>query len=68
MSMSIEKAKWEDFCKAYKTKEYQGQRIGQAFYNYFNLHKMSNQDALNGLYETDGDNAMLLIQELFDFH
>ena len=68
VTMSIEGAKWAEFCKAYKSKEYGDQRIGQAFYNYFNLHKMSNQDALKGLYETDGDKAMSLIRELFDFH
>lgn len=68
VAMSIESAKWADFCTRYKASEYGGQRIGQAFYNYFNLHKMSNQDALKGLYETDGDKAMSLIRELFDFH
>lgn len=68
VTMSIESAKWQDFCKRYKENEYGDQRIGQAFYNYFNLHKMSNQDALRGLYETDGDKAMSLIRELFDFH
>lgn len=37
----IEKAKLHDFLRRWEQGEFPGQRIGQAFYQYFHLHKMN---------------------------
>lgn len=44
------------------------QRLGQAFYNHFNLHKITNQASLRGLYEADGEKASRLILKLLHSH
>ncbi len=44
------------------------QRLGQAFYNHFNLHKLADQTSLQGLYEADGEKASRLIMRLFHPH
>ncbi|CAI8850808.1 hypothetical protein EMIT0324P_11883 [Pseudomonas chlororaphis] len=41
------------------------QRLGQAFYNHFRLHHLSDQTALYNLYEADGEKALVAISRLF---
>lgn len=62
---SIEKREYERFLQAYKAGDMGKQRLGQAFYNHFSLHKLSNQTQLNNLYAKDGEHAMRSIQEIF---
>lgn len=64
---SIEKAKFEQFTADYKKGKYKGQRLGQAFYNEFSLHKVADQVALGNLYELDGTKAVAFINKLFTF-
>lgn len=68
IQMSIEKEAFDEFSIRFKKGLYGRQRLGQAFYNYFNLHKLTNQDGLLGLYEKDGSEARALIRHLFDLH
>ncbi len=39
--------------------------MGQAFYNYFRLHRLTDQTSLHTLYEADGDKALVAISRLF---
>lgn len=66
--MSIEKEAFDEFMRRFNKGLCGGQRLGQAFYNYFNLHKLTNQYALLGLYEKDGSEAKALLRHLFDLH
>lgn len=62
---TIEKRAVESFFRNYNHGHYPSQRVGQAFYNEFNLHKLSDQEALKGLWQADGEEAEKLIRELF---
>ncbi|WP_256657647.1 hypothetical protein [Pseudomonas sp. ACM7] len=44
---------------------FEKQRLGQAFYNYFRLHRLTDQASLFGLYEADGEKALVTISRLF---
>lgn len=65
---SIEQAEWERFCKRFKDGGFGQQRLGQAFYNHFSLHKISDQSPLHNLYAKDGEHAKSLIKQLFNLH
>lgn len=67
MKMQIEKAQYLIFMKRFKEGDYKYLRYGQAFYNHFNLHKLTNQNVLCDLYEKDGEYAMKCIHDLFEF-
>lgn len=64
---SIEKKRFDDFIKKFKKGGHGSQRLGQAFYNEFNLHRLNDQGSLKNLYAKDGDNAMALIKQIFTF-
>lgn len=51
-----------------KSNKYRGQRMGQAFYNHFNLHKMNHGPEYDRLYEMDAQEAKKAIYDLFDIH
>ncbi|MCI8211956.1 hypothetical protein AUC61_20695 [Pseudomonas sp. S25] len=68
LSWQIERAAYEEFIRLFAIGRFEHQRLGQAFYNYFNLHKLSDQASLRGLYEADGTKASGLILELFQLH
>lgn len=65
--MSIEEAEYTNFKKMIKEGKFSNQRLGQAFYNHFNLHKMNDQDKLDPLFELDGIPAIVKIHMLFKF-
>lgn len=46
---------------------YPHQRLGQAFFNHFKLHKM-NDNHLSNLYELDGDRARDMIASMTDYN
>lgn len=66
--LMIEKDAYERFLKKLKGGEFLEQRVGQAFYNEFNLHRLTNQEQLHNLYEKDGENALNLIKAIFEFN
>ena len=68
INYEIEFQKLVDFWVLYTHNHFPGQRVGQAFYNHFNLHKLNNQRALKNLYNKDGKEAIDLIGELFVSH
>jgi len=65
---SIEKRKYDIFMKRFKDGKFDGQRLGQAFYNEFNLHKIDDQNSLHNLYAKDGEHAANLIKQIFTFN
>lgn len=59
----------EFFKKVWPDQKDSGLRIGQAFFNYMDLHKVlsaDNRPALDKLYEMDGSKAMAFICEHMD--
>lgn len=64
----IEAHAFTRFCKKFELGEFPSQRMGQAFYNQFGLHKMADQGYLGDLYELDGNEAFEKIRTLFDLH
>ncbi|MFK3774435.1 MULTISPECIES: hypothetical protein [Pseudomonas] len=66
--LQIERAAYEDFFRLWRQGSFARQRLGQAFYNHFNLHKLADQARLHGLYEADGERASGLISRLFHLH
>lgn len=59
LSLQIERAAYEEFIRRWAKGSFEHQRLGQAFYNHFNLHKLTDQASLRGLYEGDGEKAVM---------
>lgn len=68
LSLQIERAALEEFFRLWAEGNFEHQRLGRAFYNHFNFHKLADQASLQGLYETDGEKASCLIMRLFHLH
>ena len=64
---SIEKKEFDNFMKKHKNGKFGSQRLGQSFFNHFKLHRINDQTSLHNLYAKDGDQAMNLIKQLFNF-
>ncbi len=65
--MMLERREYLYFLRDYADNKYPHQRIGQAFYNHFKLHKVADQIQFKNLYELDGDVAKRLIIDIFTF-
>lgn len=68
LKMSIEKSEFDIFMAKFKSGEFQAQRLGQAFFDYFNLQKMNNIELTNAIYYADSETAKSLIKENFNIH
>lgn len=68
MSLQIERAAYDEFIRLWSQGRFKQQRLGQAFYNHFKLHRLNDQDSLHTLYEADGEKASRLILHLFLLH
>ncbi len=64
--MEIERAAYEEFEQLWQLGSFDQQRLGQAFYNHFRLHKLNHQSPLHELYEAKGKQALRLISRLFN--
>lgn len=64
-ALELERARYEEFQALWVQADFGDQRLGQAFYNHFKLHRLKNQDLLYELYEADGDKALALIRRIF---
>lgn len=64
---SIEEREFQNFMHMFKDGKFGTQRLGQAFYNHFDLHKINDQESLHNLYAKDGEHALNLIKTLFNF-
>ena len=61
----VEGRAFDIFMAKFKSGTFGTQRLGQAFYNEFDLHKLADQTALHNLYAKDGEHALNLIKTLF---
>jgi hypothetical protein len=61
----IERAAYDEFLVLWDRGKFDNQRLGQAFYNHFRLHRLNDQTLLQGLYESDGKKALSAIAEIF---
>lgn len=74
LKTSIEYKAYEEFKKLQAAGKFHNQRLGQAFYNHFNLHKSTVlKDQLDRLYlfklyQLDGKEAEDLIFQIFQFN
>lgn len=64
--MIIEKAAYLEFLNKHDSGDFGSQRLGQAFYNHFKLHRLSDQQLLESLYEADGRSALKIIDRIFN--
>lgn len=66
--MNISKTLYDEFRKDWNTGKYAGQRLGQAFFNHFSLHKVDKKDDpfLDRLYNADGSLAQSMISTMID--
>ncbi|WLG26091.1 hypothetical protein PSH68_14795 [Pseudomonas lurida] len=67
-AVQIERAAYEEFVRLWSQGSLEHQRLGQTFYNHFNLHKLTDQAGLRGLYEADADKASRFILRRFHLH
>jgi len=65
---SIEKHAYQRFMRDFKAKKFGTQRLGQAFYDHFKLHRLTDQGQLNNIYSKDGEHAIACIQAVFNIH
>ncbi len=63
--LEIERASYDEFLRLWGQGIFEGQRLGQAFYNHFRLHRLNDQLPIHGLYEADGEKALQAISRLF---
>lgn len=63
--IEIERASYDEFLSDWGQGKFEGQRLGQAFYNHFHLHRLTDQTSLQNLYDTDGKKARRVISLLF---
>ncbi|MGY2285143.1 hypothetical protein [Pseudomonas gingeri] len=63
--LEIESARYSEFLERWEQRLFEEQRLGQAFYNHFRLHRLADQAVLQGLYELDGEKARTLISRVF---
>jgi len=68
MMPHIEQRKFDNFMRDFKAGKYGTQRLGQAFYNEFDLHRIDDQGSLHNLYAKDGQHAVNCIKQIFTFN
>lgn len=67
--MNISKTLYDDFKKDWHNGKYAGLRLGQAFYNHFDLHKHNaTSTSLDILYNADNITAEKMISKLIDWN
>lgn len=65
-ALEIERVAYDEFLVQWSQGVFAQQRLGQAFYNFFYLHKLADQSVLRNLYEADGKKAIALIAQYFE--
>lgn len=64
--LCIEKRQYEIFLEKFNKTLLGKQRLGAAFFDYFKLDKLTNQEQLCNIYAKDGEHAKASIQAIFD--
>jgi hypothetical protein len=68
--MKISNTIVKEFYIMWNTAAHPGQRLGQAFYNFIQAHKIENENDkafLNKLYQMDNGDARKLIDQITDY-
>lgn len=65
--MQLERYNFDRFLARFWRGEFAGQRLGQAFFNHYNLHKMRPTPFLDRIYEKDGGEALDMIKQNVEF-
>jgi hypothetical protein len=66
--LEIDSATYAEFLDLWEMGSFDNQRLGQAFYNHFRLHRLTDQALLHGLYEADGKKARAAISRIFNLN
>lgn len=67
MKITLEKRTVTEFYQKWDSGFFRGMRLGQAFYDYFNLYKLSDQEGTRNLFNvTSNDEARAIIKELVE--
>lgn len=66
--LQLEELEFKEFMKKFKAGKFGSQRLGQAFYDHFKLHRVCNQSQLNNIYAKDGEHAISCIRSCFIFN
>ena len=64
------KISWSEIVEFHKVKHPNNIRLGQAFYNYFKLHKIKNKEDMkvcDKLWSLDGKEAQKIIDSVTDY-
>ena len=67
-ALQIEQHAFDNFMRKFKKGKFGTQRLGQAFYNHFNLRRLTNQSALLNVWAKEGEHAKRCIQMICDFN
>lgn len=67
--MNISKSLYDEFKRKWHNGDFPHQRLGQAFFNHFNLHKMdrTKDNTLDRLYNADNITAEKMISAMIDW-
>ena len=65
--LKLKRSVYQDFMKQWGAGNFQGQRLGLAFYEHFRFERLTNQSQLHGLKELDGEAAKAVISRVFRF-
>jgi hypothetical protein len=63
--LGIEVATCNEFFGLWNRGMFEKQRLGQALFNYFRQHRLTDQTSLFGLYAADGKKALVTTSRLF---
>lgn len=66
--LQLEEKAFKDFMQKFKKGKFGTQRLGQAFYNHFKLHRLVDQQQLHNIRAKDGDYAVRSIRSIFHFN
>ncbi len=64
--LCIEKKQYELFLEKFNKTNLGKERLGESFYNYFKLDKLTDQDTLCSIFAKDGEQAKANILAVFD--
>ena len=65
--LTIERAEYDVFRKKFKAGGFGAQRLGQAFYNHFHLHKMKKLPNIESVYELSDAGAEEFFERYIEF-
>lgn len=65
--IELSQAAFDNFRRRYRSGAYGRTRLGQAFYDEFNLQALPSDTPLNEIWKKDGDHALSVIRSMTHF-